>query len=93
MTWWKLVLVGFVRHIIGIIGAWLVAHDFLPADVIGKWSEEAVGEIVGWILIVAALALSAFDKKKVLDWLRRALRLSPQSERAAAPEISKMVTK
>jgi uncharacterized membrane protein len=92
MSPWKLVLVGFLRHIFGVVGTWLVAKGVLPAEGLDGWMSSAVAEATGYVLIFVAFAWSAFDKKKVIGWLRQALRMT-SSEEYAAPQISKLVEK
>lgn len=93
MNPWKLVLLGFVRHIVGIFGAWLIAHNIIDEATYKGWAESATASLVGYILVGLAFVWSALDKKKVIEWLRKALRMNgaAYSDDEAARKISPLV--
>lgn len=51
------VIMGFIRHALGILGAWLASSGL--AD-----SAAQAEEVTGAIMILVAFAWSAFDKTK-----------------------------
>ena len=91
MNPWKLILLGFLRHVLGALGAWLATRGIISPEDKDAWVSSATMEIFGWLLMAGAVAWSAMDKKAVIDWLRKALRMSPKDEQAAAPQISPLV--
>lgn len=93
----KLVLLGFLRHIITALGMWLVAKGYLTQEQHDAWISTAVQEAFGACLIVGSQLWSAFDKTLVINWIRQALHMpapgpSPASEKHVAKKISKLIT-
>jgi hypothetical protein len=92
----KLVMLGFLRHSVGILGAWLVARGYLSAEEQAPWMGKAVEEAMGGLLMLGAYVWSGIDKKFVIDWIRKALHMTPPShvttEKAVAKKISNLVT-
>jgi hypothetical protein len=84
----KLVLLGFLRHTIGLIGLWLVGRGYLAPDQQAPWVGKAVEEAFGAIMVGGAYVWSAIDKQQVVAWLRKALHMNPPASRAAANEAA-----
>lgn len=91
----KLVLLGFLRHTIGLIGLWLVARGYLEKASADQWIGAAVQEAFGAIMVSGAYVWSAIDKQYVIAWIRKALHMNPpagSNEQVAAKRISNLVT-
>lgn len=91
----KIILLGFLRHTIGLLGMWLVTKGYLGAEAKDAWIAKAVEEAFGGILISTAYFWSAIDKQFVIGWIRQAFHMqtpTPAGEKAAAQKISNLIT-
>jgi hypothetical protein len=74
-TVWWMVLLGIVRHVLSIIGAWLVSRGLIDGDTHDRLMSEGAVQVAGWTLMALPLVWSVAQKLQAVRWIREALRI------------------
>lgn len=84
-----MILFGIVRHLLTVVGTYLLAHGLIDADTHARILGEGATKIVGWILLMIPFAWSWLQKSQVWGWVKTALHMrstqSPNEVPIAAP--------
>lgn len=87
-VWW-MILFGFVRHGLSILGTYLVTRGIIDSTTQERLVSEGATQVVGWIIIVIPFVWSWLQKRQAWGWVKTALHLTsttkPSDVITAAP--------
>lgn len=83
-----MILFGVSRHLLTIIGTWMVSRGLIDADTHERLVSEGAVQLAGIVLMALPVAWSVLQKVQVVSWLRTALHLTSSTPIGEIPKAS-----